>query len=213
MRYGCLLALFILFSQISTGQLKTSFVPKRYAERYNQYGDRYKYYFENDSTLGIPSLQKSLHIFHFRLSCYEYYLDVWTDNLQDYNGQIKVVAYNEKEKRYHHSEALTPQTAKEIYYYLQQTKVFSIPSSEKIDKWEESTDCDSYNIEQSTSTCYVYKEYACPDGNLEKLVEANIISNLKAKIYVDYVGPVWEPFFKSLPKGCYKTAGVLGRCN
>jgi hypothetical protein len=216
-----LIVVLVLVGQISFGQSKNIQVPV-----YRQKDTTLWYIWtkENIQKIGLQDLTKTTQLLHFRFWTERQVIDIWTVDNTTFEG--KFISYTKEydpakyktnkpkpEKFYSKVDDIDTATARTIYQFAYNQRLFEVPFQDSVKGWSNGTDGDTYLVEYSTPTHYSFKDYWTPQiqkGISEAAIINTVDKFLKATLHMD---TNWSLFIKGLPKGCYHAGSLFITCN
>ena len=173
---------------------------------------------EFQRTLDLKDLQKSTNEFNFRFRNHGQVIAITKDS-SSISGNITNYIYHTKKPNRVKTEtlsnkiSLSPEQAKNIYEIIQNSKILSFPSDNKIENWKKGMDGITYVIEHSDKKTYWLKSYWTPSAQ-NSIPEALIILNFTEKLSEALnLQETYKTFKNHLPKsGCYNSGGLGTVC-
>ncbi len=173
---------------------------------------------EFQRTLNLKDFEKSTDEFNFRFRNLGQVVEIAKDS-SGINGNITNYIYHTKKANRNKTETLSnkiilsPEQAKNIYNIIQNFKILTLQSDDKIKNWKKGLDGITYIIEHTDKYTYWLKNYWTPSLQ-DSIPEALIVRNFVEKLTNSLNLPETYTIFKNdLPKsGCYNSGGMSAAC-
>lgn len=219
-----ILTIALLFvGQVAFGQSKNIQVPV-----YRQKDTTLWYIWtkEDIQKIGLLDLTTTTQPLHFRFWTERQAIDIWTTDNKTFDGNLinYTTEYDpdkyktntpKPEKFYSRVDRIDTVTARQIYEFAINKRVFEVPFQDSIKGWSQGVDGATYFIEYSTFTEYSFKDYWTPQYQIKKgIKEAAIIETVLNYLNKTLnTNKAWKEFIDSLPKGCYHAGSLFLTCN
>ena len=180
----------------------------------------FKWKYALTKQINLKDLQTIADTFHFRLWTDIQAIDIWTldhkiyfatvtNYAQRYANKLLRMGVYQIDKVYSNQINLDSSKARQLFVFIENLSIVSIPTDDKINGWRQGFDGEEFIIEISTPSQYDFKTYWTPRAFADTLKEAKKIQALVDYFYKSF--KLYDYYQKlKLPEGSYQRNGIQG---